>query len=172
MPYIFFKDADAQWTPVELSGTLLLSETGIVETGANTHEAELVIREFKENGFQNKYVLLQRNGTEQKRFRLNGKLAPGELAVLSDHDEILFGDGRFSFSDQSFAVTGLWKPDVDTPACLICDDPFEAEMQVVTCPRCKRVYHEECWVYNPVCSTYGCEFPTGPDQELWMPEEK
>lgn len=38
--------------------------------------------------------------------------------------------------------------------CQVCGGVME--QGVVTCARCRTPHHEECWVYNGACSTYGC----------------
>lgn len=38
--------------------------------------------------------------------------------------------------------------------CLICGHPLERD--VVACPDCATLHHEECWVWTSGCSTYGC----------------
>lgn len=38
--------------------------------------------------------------------------------------------------------------------CLVCGSALERA--VVLCSKCRTAHHEECWVYNGACSTYGC----------------
>jgi len=38
--------------------------------------------------------------------------------------------------------------------CQVCGSPMEEG--VVLCSRCRTPHHEECWIYNGTCSTYGC----------------
>lgn len=38
--------------------------------------------------------------------------------------------------------------------CQVCGTTMEA--RIVWCAKCRTPHHEECWVYNGVCSTYGC----------------
>ncbi len=38
--------------------------------------------------------------------------------------------------------------------CQICGTAMEE--RVVYCAKCKTPHHEECWMYNGACSTYGC----------------
>jgi hypothetical protein len=41
--------------------------------------------------------------------------------------------------------------------CAICQTPIEDGAAVRDCPRCHLWFHEECWVENEGCATYGCE---------------
>jgi len=38
--------------------------------------------------------------------------------------------------------------------CQVCGTTMEE--RVVFCAKCKTPHHEECWIYNGACSTYGC----------------
>lgn len=38
--------------------------------------------------------------------------------------------------------------------CQVCGASLETD--VVSCPNCATLHHEECWAYNRGCSTYGC----------------
>jgi hypothetical protein len=38
--------------------------------------------------------------------------------------------------------------------CLVCGDSLERN--VVSCPTCATLHHQDCWDYLRGCSTYGC----------------
>jgi hypothetical protein len=41
--------------------------------------------------------------------------------------------------------------------CPICQSPVGEGELVFTCPHCRQVHHQECWMEIGGCSTYGCE---------------
>lgn len=56
--------------------------------------------------------------------------------------------------------------------CPICGSRIEYDL--VFCRRCKTPHHAECWVYNRICSTYGCgetDFrrPDGSEPSVTLP---
>jgi hypothetical protein len=44
-----------------------------------------------------------------------------------------------------------------TQACQICFNKIEISEAPVSCPKCKALYHKECWDEYGGCSVYGCE---------------
>lgn len=49
--------------------------------------------------------------------------------------------------------------------CPICQSTIQEGDEVLTCPRCDQVHHQDCWREIGGCSTYGCEQAPAPEKE-------
>jgi hypothetical protein len=41
--------------------------------------------------------------------------------------------------------------------CPVCQSAIAADLEAVSCPKCRQFHHRECWVEVGGCGTYGCE---------------
>jgi hypothetical protein len=55
--------------------------------------------------------------------------------------------------------------------CPTCQTGIRAGEQIVTCPSCRQVHHQECWSEIGGCATYGCDKAPAPDKSAGAASE-
>jgi RING finger family protein len=84
--------------------------------------------------------------------------------VLAERDEIrAAGQTYYLAAERAAAVK--FAPGDSKACCARCKSVLAAGQQVVFCPSCRSVHHEECWGYAPRCA--GCDREVSGE---WGPE--
>ena len=118
-------------------------------------------------------VLLARPGVW---VRVNGEPVLGGMRLLEHKDEVLAGEARCVFSQQSVPVVVAFSPaeGARPPTCPVCRGVVGPSLSV-QCPGCGRWFHQEgaraCWTYAAACRF--CNHPTAFDDEAaWRPDRE
>jgi len=85
--------------------------------------------------------------------------------IIREGDILSIGSTEFSFHEISRKVLSADSEAVQHKTrCTVCRKVFEAGADVISCPKCGRIYHEHCWEYQKGrCPNRFCQY-----QSLWV----
>lgn len=85
--------------------------------------------------------------------------------IIREGDVLSIGSTEFTFHEISKSVLSSESEQVQKQiACEICLDVFKPEEEVISCPKCNTMYHNDCWEYmKGRCPNRFCQY-----QSLWV----
>lgn len=95
------------------------------------------------------------NGTFQTRVNRRRVV---RLKTLRHRDKIELGQAHLLFWEIIIRKVTLDSPILQY-RCMVCYDKFRPGVQVVSCPRCQRPLHKDCWFLSPICPQHACNYP-------------
>src|ERR1051326_8394395 len=78
------------------------------------------------------------------------------LQVLGHGDQIGIGQARLTLAEVLKSVVEPGTTGVG--CCVVCMDDLKPGEEIISCPRCSRPHHRECWLSVPRCGLVGCEY--------------